>query len=190
MKKHELRVFDSREIRAEESEGGKFLAGYAAVFNVLSVDLGGFREKIKPGAFAGSVGGDVRAFWSHNPDMVLGRTKAGTLELAEDEVGLRFKLKLPNTSVGNDAYESVSRGDVTGMSFGFDTIRDEWAKGEPPIRTLIEARLYELSPVAMPAYPQTDVAVRSLTSWRETEERSIQSAIASRRRRLDLEERA
>lgn len=188
--KHERRAFGSHELRAEEGDEGKILTGYAAVFNVLSVDLGGFREKIKPGAFKGSLADDVRALWSHNDEIVLGRTKAGTLELAEDEVGLRFKLKLPNTTAGRDAFESVSRGDVTGVSFGFDTVRDEWAQGEPPIRTLVEARLWEISPTCFPAYPQTDVAVRSLSQWREAEERSIQSALGARRRRLDLEERA
>jgi len=92
-------VGDKREIR-----------GYAAVFEQLSGDLGGFREKIAPGAFAGGLGGDIRALWNHNADHVLGRTSAGTLRLVEDAKGLRVEID-PPASAGAFV-ESLQRGDV------------------------------------------------------------------------------
>lgn len=160
----ETRIFKIEELRAEKKEGeAPEIAGYAALFNSLSTDLGGFVERIRPGAFNNSLLKDVRAFWNHNSDYVLGRTKAGTLELAEDEIGLRFALKPPKTQWAQDALESLKRGDVDQMSFGFRTLRDDWEQvGDQVIRTLIEVELFEVSPVAMPAYPQTSVQARSV----------------------------
>ena len=192
--KHERRVFDGKEIRAEEDSDGRSLVGYAAVFDAWSVDLGGFVERVKKGTFASSLSGsrDVKALWSHESHLVLGSTRNGTLKMEEDEIGLKFRVLLPDTSVGRDAYVSVSRGDVTGVSFGFDTIRDSWERGtDVPRRTLLEATLHEISPgVAFPAYPQTDVAVRSLSQWKEADERGRLARAAVRNRQLDLAERA
>jgi HK97 family phage prohead protease len=187
---HELRICAEKELRAEQNDSGeRVLTGYAAVFDQLSVDLGGFREKIQRGAFLGSLNDDVRALWSHNSDLVLGRTRAGTLKLEEDAVGLKFRLALPDTSAGRDAFVSVSRGDVSGVSFGFDTVRDLWDKAEDmTIRTLLEVRLWEISPTPFPAYPQTDVAVRSLEQWRKQNEKPWQPSAEQLRRRLSLSE--
>lgn len=188
---HERRaMLQGVELRAEENAEGRSLSGYAAVFNALSVDLGGFREKIAPGAFKASLGSDVMALWSHNMDLVLGRTLNGSLKLEEDERGLRFRLNLPDTSLGRDTFVTVNRGDVTGVSFAFDTVRDSWERvveGEPPTRTLHEVRLFEISPTAWPAYPQTDVAARSLAAFRETLKPWAPSA-DQLRRRLSLAE--
>ena len=162
--KLETRNFDI-EIRAEEEEGKTTLRGYAAVFNSSSKSLGGFVEKIEPGAFKKSVeGGDIRAFWNHNIDKILGRTKSQTLTLEEDDKGLRFEIELPDTTAGKDAKISVDRGDVDGMSFGFIVPLggDRWdKKSNPPTRTLTEVELIEVSPVIYPAYPSTTVALRS-----------------------------
>lgn len=138
------------------------LTGYAALFDSPSQDLGGFTETIAPGAFQATLGADdVRALWNHNPDIVLGRTSAKTLSLAEDATGLRFTLDLPETQAANDLLALVKRGDVGEMSFGFQTITDEWNTVDGVARRrLIEVKLYDISPVAFPAYEGTSVGAR------------------------------
>lgn len=159
------RRFFQTEIRADGQEGtAPQLNGYAAVFDQLSVVLYGmFREKIERGAFASTLSDDVRALWNHNPDYVLGRTKAGTLSLAEDSHGLRVQIDPPNTQAGHDAVESIRRGDVDQMSFMFDVLEDTWDKDDEGqiIRTLRKVKLYEVSPVAFPAYPATEISARA-----------------------------
>lgn len=160
----ERRSFAVREIRAEDEEGGPVISGYAAVFNQPSEDLGGFVEYIEPGAFAASLGrDDIRALWNHNADFPLGRVRAGTLRLDEDEIGLAFRINLPDTQYARDLVVSMKRGDVDQMSFGFRTVRDRWAQNENGLvmRTLIEAELFDVSPVTFPAYSQTSAVVRS-----------------------------
>lgn len=150
----------------EAPGGGAGLAGYAAMFNELSVDLGGWREIIMPGAFRDAiVEADVRALWQHNAEFVLGRTTNGTLRLAEDETGLRVEIDMPATSWAADALVNLRRGDVDQMSFGFqvppggDTWReldDYW------LRTVWRVDpLYEVSPVTFAAYPQTSIHTRN-----------------------------
>lgn len=159
------RRFFSIEIRADAEGTAPQLAGYAAVFDQLSQVLyGQFREKIVRGAFAGSIGegADVRALWNHDTNMPLGRTRAGTLRLAEDAHGLRVEIDPPMTQAGRDAVESIRRGDVDQMSFGFEVLEDAWDKDEAGtlVRTLHKVQLYEVSPVVFPAYTGTMVAAR------------------------------
>lgn len=152
------------EMRAGEGSAAT-LSGYAAVFDQLSHMLfGQFKERIERGAFAGSLGDDVRALWNHNPDFPLARTTNGTLKLAEDGHGLRVEISPPDTQIGRDAVTSIRRGDVDQMSFAFDVLDDEWdQQGDGMlIRTLKKVRLYEVSPVTFPAYPQTAIEARSL----------------------------
>lgn len=160
----ERRVFGIEELRAEGEGDERRLSGYAAVFNSLSEPMWGMREKIRPGAFAKTLGeADIRALWNHNSDYVLGRVKTGTLALREDERGLWFEVKPPATTWAGDFLESVRRGDVDQMSFGFETIRDTWEGEEGnQVRTLVEVKLYEVSPVTFPAYTQTEVSLRAL----------------------------
>jgi len=156
----EHRSFSLSEIRVA-GEGRK-ISGHAAVFNKLSEDLGGFREKIAPGAFASTItGADVRALFNHDPNYVLGRTKSGTLSLIEDAKGLAITIDPPETQWANDLIESVKRGDISQMSFGFRAVADEWDDGKK-VRTLKEVELFDVSVVTYPAYPQTDVKIRSL----------------------------
>lgn len=141
------------------------IAGHAAKFDQLSEDLGGFRERIAPGAFAKSIqSGDVRALWNHDANIVLGRNKAGTLRLSEDSAGLAFELDAPDTQLVRDMVMApIARGDVNQCSFGFYTIADKWAKLDGEwVRTLLECDVFDVSPCTYPAYQQTDVAVRSL----------------------------
>ena len=163
--------FESRDIRAYQNDvlevrelgGEPVIEGHAAVFE-RATDLGGIKEKVASGAFARTLQkDDVRALFNHNVDYVLGRNKAGTLELSEDDKGLKYRIKPPNTSWARDLMESIRRGDITQSSFGFVPIKDEWDEsGKVPTRTLVEVKLYDVSPVTFPAYPQTDVGLRSI----------------------------
>jgi len=143
------------------------IAGHAAVFDSTSQDLGGFVERIAPGAFRKTLReADVRALFNHDPNLVLGRTGAGTLRLAEDRSGLAYEVELPDTTVGRDLAVSIERGDVTQSSFGFRAIADRWTRTEDgtPLRTLTEVSLHngDVSPVTFPAYLATDVATRAV----------------------------
>lgn len=176
----ERRLF-AVEIR-KAPEGTRKIQGYAAVFNKLSDDLGYFREKIDPGAFKKTLKeSDVRAFWNHNTDFILGRSKAKTLTLDEDDKGLAFQIDPPETTYANDLLISMARGDVDQMSFGFRTIRDQWEYNrstDEVTRTLLEVALIEVSPVSIPAYPQTSAAVSSRAIEQAAETRSKFSTIA------------
>lgn len=159
------------ELRLINEEGKKpKIRGYAAVFNKLSEDLGGFREKIDPGTFKDSIGrDDIRALFNHDANYVLGRNKAGTLTLTEDEKGLSIEIDPPDTQYARDLQESIKRGDISQMSFGFVTLKDSWEydRKKPErdvVRTLQEVRLFDVSPVTYPAYPQTSVKVRDYLS--------------------------
>lgn len=156
------------EIRADSENDKPKIRGTAAVFNELSLDLGGFRERIMPGAFAKTLeeGSTKKAYWNHNSDRVLGSTKSGTLVLEERDGGLYFEIDPPEWAA--EHVESIERGDVDQMSFGFRTVKDRWAKDEDGrvIRDLVEVQLFEVSPVATPAYPQTDAQVRSVDGHR------------------------
>lgn len=140
------------------------IEGYAAVFGQWSEDLGMFRERIRNGAFKKTIKeADVRALQNHDPNFVLGRNTAGTLELLEDKHGLQFRIDPPDTTYANDLQVSIKRGDIDQASFGFASIRDLWDHDADPIeRELIELRLIDVSVVTFPAYPQTSVSARSL----------------------------
>lgn len=162
-------TIEGLEIRAEEGSQPVIL-GHAALFNSRSVFLYGFRETIAPGAFTDSLTGDIRALWQHDTARVLGRTKAGTLRLWEDDQGLAFELNPPDTQDGRDAVTLIERGDVDQMSFGFNVPPngDSWSEDEDgiPLRTLKTVSLMEISPVTWAAYPDTGVGVmRSAPEW-------------------------
>jgi hypothetical protein len=166
----------------------KKIAGYAARFNSMSENLGGFRERIAPGAFGKSLlDADVRALWNHDANIVLGRNKSGTLRLMEDDVGLHFEVDMPETQLVRDMVMApIERGDVSQCSFGFYTIEDSWENvdGEM-IRTLLKCELLDVSPVTYPAYPETNVAARSLEAARSAQPQLWQNDIMRRRLELD-----
>lgn len=169
----ERRYITMQELRVNEEGMKPLIQGHAALFDSLSVDLGGFREKIRAGAFSKTIQeADIRALYNHDPNFVLGRNKSGTLSLFEDERGLRVTIDPPNTTYAQDLIKSMKRGDVDQMSFGFDTIRDEWTQDAngANVRELIEVRLFDVSPVTFPAYTETSVQVRS-AYYRHLEER-------------------
>lgn len=164
----ERRFFELSELRAEaETEGDMLhIRGYAAVFNSPSNLLwGAFREVLLPGAFTETLAqDDIRALWQHDTALVLGRNKASTLTLREDDLGLRFDILPPDTQAGRDALISIGRGDVDQMSFGFTVPPggDEWREDDNGmlIRSLRKVKLFEISPVTFPAYPNTFVDAR------------------------------
>ena len=190
--KQERRTLQS-EFRVERREDGKkLIRGHAAVFNV-ETDLGWFRERIAPGAFSESIGkDDVRALFNHDENFILGRNTAGTLTMREDERGLYVEIDPPDTQVGRDLVTSIERGDISQMSFGFQTIKDSWETEEnaaKDLRTLEKVKLWDVSPVTFPAYQETDVAVRSHDCWSQSKAESLKYKpfkTALLRRRLAL----
>jgi HK97 family phage major capsid protein/HK97 family phage prohead protease len=168
----EYRFFPATAIRA--SDDGKRISGYAAVFDQKSDDLGGFREIVRPGAFKRCLdsGPDVRCLFNHDSNIVLGRTKSGTLRLSTDSNGLSFNCDVPNTQAGRDIRESIRRGDIDQCSFGFVVNKDNWREAgadgnSQSIRELVDVELFDVSPVTYAAYPQTSVSARLL--WPEGE---------------------
>lgn len=176
-KTKETRTFDITKLSTRDAteEQPSKITGYAAVFNSKTTIGGWFDEVIEPGAFARSLSenSDIRALFNHNWDNVLGRTKSGTLRLEEDEKGLKFEIELPNTSVGRDLAESMSRGDINQCSFGFWITEENWDYNvEPALRTIKEVELYEISVVSIPAYDDTEVSlVRSKEIGKEIGQR-------------------
>ena len=163
--KNEIRNADISFI--DENEDTSSLKGYAIVYNSLSEPLYGglFRERVIIGAFSRSLENqDQVCLWGHDSMYVLGRKSANTLTLREDVKGLYFEVKPPNTQWANDLIESVHRGDIKQMSFGFKVVRENWIDDKEtlkeysmPIREINEITLHEISLVTFPAYPQTNV---------------------------------
>lgn len=146
-------------VRAEPDADALQFRGLAIVFNQPSVDMG-FIEYIRPQAAErnDAEGVDVRALWSHNSDLVIGRMSAGTLRTRVTSRGVNVAIDPPRTAVGY--VETVRRGDVTGMSFGFQVLTDEWhLEDETPVREVTDMRYREVSAVAFPAYPDTTIRV-------------------------------
>ncbi|HQD81174.1 MAG TPA: HK97 family phage prohead protease [Bacillota bacterium] len=172
----EVRTFAQPvEVRAAE-DGSKRIVGYAARFNMWSEVLGywmRFKERILPGAFASVLNDDVRGLFNHDSNLVLGRTTSGTLSISEDELGLRYTIHPPATTWANDLIVVMERGDVTQSSFSFQVDTeddgDEWEYDEEQelwLRTIKKfKRLYDVSPVTFPAYPQTDSVVAAKRSF-------------------------
>lgn len=157
----ELRVLEPSETISEP-----VIEGYAAVFDSWSESLGGnepFIEKVVKGAFEQTISqDDIRALFNHDPNYVLGRNKAGTLSLQEDEKGLLVRIIPPNTQWAKDLLVSIARGDISQMSFGFTVEADRWSYEEgKDVRELLKVRLFDVSPVTFPAYTQTECGLRS-----------------------------
>lgn len=162
----ERRSVELTELRVLPDGDKKKITGYAAVFEKMSEDLGGFKEIIERGAFKKALKkSDTRALWNHDPSVVLGRVSAKTLRLKEDEQGLRIEIDPP--SWAGSYMESIERGDVREMSFGFTVETDKWeTKDGMNLRTILAVReLPDVSPVTFPAYPDTSLALRSMQAW-------------------------
>lgn len=158
------------ELRSVGGGNALRLAGYAAVFDSPSEDLGGFTEFVRPGAFTRTLQSnrlDPLALVHHMPHLVLGRRSAGTLRLAEDSRGLHFEVDMPDTTTARDLAVSVERGDIRGASFAFTVAPggDAWTvTGDRVQRDLHDLDLHEITITATPAYPDTEVARRALAT--------------------------
>lgn len=176
---------------------GSLITGYAATFGQVA-DLWWFEERILPGAFEESAAADDVVFvFNHSWDQVLGRTASGTLRLSEDEIGLRYELDLPDTSLGRDLRELVKRGDLRSMSFSFDALEETVHHDlEKPLRELKKVKLYDVSLVTYPAYEGTSVDLRSAAqakaeAWLEEQRKQKQQQSDQERlRRLRMRVRA
>ena len=184
----ELRVIDSE----PEMGGEPAIEGYASVFDSWSEELGGnspFREKVVKGAFEETIQiDDIRALFNHDPNYVLGRNKAGTLTLAEDEKGLKVRIVPPDTTWAKDLLVSIRRGDITQMSFGFTVILDRWSyEDNIDVRELLKVKLFDVSPVTFPAYAQTECGVRSMFDIMKTHQSEVAKSKEVNKRKLEMQ---
>jgi HK97 family phage prohead protease len=165
-------------IRIEHRDGKPpVFSGYAARFNSLSENLGGFREMLAPGCFDNALtraglgaGGGVLALFNHSNDYVLGRSTSGTLRLGSDDQGLHFEIDPPDTQLGRDLQVLVQRGDISGASFAFtvDPKGESYHKDSDGnnVRTVSQVSgLYDVSIVSVPAYSASSVSMRSFQAW-------------------------
>ena len=159
----EVRTVDAELRSLDDSQDGMRFGGYAWRYNEPSLPLP-FTERIAQGAFTRTLKSrnDIRAYYNHNDELLLGSTRAKTLRIEDRSDGGYVEIDLPDTELGRSTAYHIRRGDITGMSFGFSTVRDEWS-GDGNERTLKEVRLHEVSVVSgVPAYPTTTASVRNL----------------------------
>ena len=177
------RVRTPATVRATTDDGDTEIrfTGHAAIFESptwIGPPKWGFQEVIARGAFAKTIGeSDVRFLINHDPNLILARTTAGTMTLAEDKIGLAVDADLAQTSYGQDLAVSLERGDMSQMSFGFRVVRELWEEieTEPGVvierRTLQEVELFDVSSVTYPAYEDTDGGLAAMTMARELRDR-------------------
>lgn len=171
------RFLPVRATRMDVSADERMLTGYAIVFNSLSLDLGGFKERILPEAVDRTLnsGANVDALADHRPETstVLGSTDSGLLRLRKDRHGLAVEIRPPDTQASRDLITNVKAGLVRGMSFAFSVYPrpDNWLSISPGedwneedgvlVRTISDMTFSEVSIVLNPAYPSTSISARS-----------------------------
>jgi len=154
----------------QTATGERLVTGMAIPFDSLSVNLGGFVEQFASSSVNRTLARpiDVRALAAHDSARLLGRVTARTLQISRDRRGLLFALALPDTTDGRDVFELVRRRDLTGASFAFSVVGDQGEHWDflqtPPVRTIIDATIREISLVAWPAYESTIVHARASTA--------------------------
>lgn len=187
-------ITDDIEVRSLD-DGSSELTGYGIVFNSWSAVMGDFKERILPEALDDVDLTDVVATFNHNPNNVLGRTTAGTMSLEKNNKGVRYSIKLPNTTAANDLKENIRLGNIRGSSFTF-TMKygekdenDTWEKkGEGYQRTIKKIdRVLEMGPVVFPAYPSTSVKLRDIIAG--IEQKELEEAKAADALKLHLQQR-
>lgn len=189
----ERRYITADEVRFEDGDTPR-ITGYAAVFNSMSEDLGGFREIIVPGAFTRALDGSNVPLLVEHEGLPLADVRTGSLKLSQDERGLAIGADLdPSDPDVQRVLPKLRRGTLRSMSFGFTIARggDRWDRKEDGVtRSIVQVkRLFDVSIVTTPAYPDTSVALRSLESWNEEQKTDIPAAPIqreNRRRRLKL----
>jgi uncharacterized protein len=192
----EIRLACGLGLEQRKASAPPTLRGYAAVFDTETDIAGVFRERVARGAFTDAItkaSADVHALFNHDPNLVLGRMKAGTLRMIEDEKGLAVEIDPPDTQDARDLIAKIERGDIDQMSFAF-TMRggkQTWDDSrKPPVRTIEKVGdLYDVSVVTRGAYPTTDVGLRSFHEYRDARrrEQNFSAATLRIRRRMDLD---
>lgn len=182
----EIRVLAAMKVEKRADEPEK-LVGYAAVFGQETSIGGYFREMVQRGAFTEALQrDDIHALYNHDYAYVIGRKRAGTLQIAEDDHGLRVEITPPNTQTARDLLENVRAGNIDQMSFAFsmDGGKQSWDEtGDTPLRTIEKVgELYEVSVVPRGAYPTTEIALRSLEQHRKTNAKTHYAARQARMR--------
>lgn len=163
-----------------DDDGNLYIEGYFAVFNSIYEIAPGMTESVAPGAFSATLANDIRALINHDTTLVLGRTKAHTLELREDERGLWGRITInPKDADAVSLYERVKRGDVDQASFGFSIrSQDTDIHEDGSVHwTIKDVELFEVSCCTFPAYEETNISARSaerdeihrrtVEAWRE-----------------------
>ena len=161
------------------------IEGYFVVFNSETELFSGAYEEIAPEAFDKTLSNDIRALINHDTNLVLGRNKAGTLELKVDSRGLWGSIKInENDTDAMNLYERVKRGDVDQCSFGFNIIREDTEfRDDGTVKWIIrEVDLHEVSVVTFPAYESTGVQAR-MKEKEQIEQRKLE------KRKNELKER-
>jgi hypothetical protein len=153
------------ELRIDGEGESQRIRGHGAVFDAIA-DFGWRRETVRRGAFAKTITeGDARGLFNHNVDWLLGRRRAGTMELAEDTVGLAYAIRPPATDLIRElVIEPLKRGDLNGSSFSFQAVKERETQAEDEessLREVLEVRLFDVGPVTFPAYEATDADFRS-----------------------------
>ena len=187
-KKIEVRNNPSGIVTRAEGDS-RTVKGRAVVFNAWSEDLGGFREKIAPGALDGVIErSDIFALLDHRRDRgILGRSKRGdqvSLRLNVTDEGLDYEFEAPDTALGNELLSCLERGEIDGSSFAFTVLEDQWERvGDEYQRTITKIdELYDVSPVYSPAYSQTTCDIRGLETLKAEERAAEERQIAESKR--------
>jgi HK97 family phage prohead protease len=155
------------------------IVGTATVFN-SAYDMGWYDEEMSADVFKNSDFSDVVALFNHDANMVLARTKSGTLKLNLTNNALEYSFEAPNTTLGNDLLEMVKRGDVYQSSFAFSVEAEDWQEreGMKPKRVIRGIKkVYDVSPVTYPANPDTMVAKRSYDEKKGSIDEELQKVI-------------
>lgn len=192
MSKNRERRFFTAEVRADPMEDGHAarIIGYGAVFNQRSDNLGGFREIIMPTAFDDVLDQDIRGLFNHDSNYVLGRTASGTMKLSVDSVGFQYEIEPPDSQTIKDlVLTPMKRGDISQSSFTFIVAPDgdKWYEDEEGVivREIHRvSRVFDIGPVAIPAYPDTTAASRNLEQFKN--EGELQKALTQKRSRERL----
>jgi len=181
------RGFHRSEFRAAEDSGKRYIEGYFAVFGDVYQLFEGATESIDKGAFDGALDGDIRAMINHETRLVLGRTKAKTLELRVDDHGLWGRVEInPDDTDAMNLYARVQRGDVDQCSFGFEILEEKTTVDDATGAvhwTILRVKLWEVSVVTFPAYEQTSVSAR-MNEYTKIKSRQVDAWRAKQKERI------
>uniref|UniRef100_A0A6M3KC85 Putative peptidase n=1 Tax=viral metagenome TaxID=1070528 RepID=A0A6M3KC85_9ZZZZ len=160
-------IFPSAEMRAAEQDGKRFIEGMASTFDREYPVADWFIEVFRAGAFTKTLqeNQDMFVLYQHDDAQVLGSRRSKTAEIWVDAEGLHYRAAMPNTSYAADAWEVIRRGDINGSSILFEAVKDRWTRnyqGDLSLREVLEAKLWEVSPVTFPANPATSSSARAI----------------------------